>query len=95
MQSACSWGLQDTGSVQSQRYFHNKTPQYKIKSLKFEKKPKMLFFFFIMLIFTSGAKAMVGKTFGPLGRIKTVTPYYTGSYILHHYALKIRISIKF
>ena len=55
----------------------------------------MLFFFFIMLIFTSGAKAMVGKTFGPLGRIKTVTPYYTGSYILHHYALKIRISIKF
>ena len=66
MQSACSWGLQDTGSVQSQRYFRNKTPQYKMKSLKFEKKPKMLFLFFIMLIFTSGAKAMVGKTFGPL-----------------------------
>ena len=37
-----------------------------MKSLKFEKKPKMLFLFFIMLIFTSGAKAMVGKTFGPL-----------------------------
>ena len=54
----------------------------------------MLFFLFIMLIFTSGAKAMVGKTFGPLGRIKTVTPYYTGSYILHHYALKIKIPIK-
>ena len=52
----------------------------------------MLFFFVIRLIFTSGAKAMVGKTVGgPFGRIKAMTQNYTGSYILHHHALAIKI----
>lgn len=65
-----------SGSRQGQRYFYNKT--------------KMLFFFFTIIMLTSGVKAMVDESVGHSGRIKAVTANCTGSYILYHHALAIK-----